>query len=299
MKKRPASATLRAGKSGELELSPTTVSEQYDRTYFAEGCGRPYQRDDFWLNWFGGIADRIVTEIAPASVLDAGCAMGFLVEALRDRGVEAFGLDVSDYALSQVRDDIKPYCRLGSIIEPLPRRYDLVVCIEVLEHLSPREAVIAVANITSHADDVIFSSTSDDYKEATHINVRPPEYWAELFARHGFYRDVDYDASFTAEWAIRFRRSRETAARQVGSYERLIARLRQENRQLRELSVDQRGRIADLDGELARSRLSLEAEQDKTWSIRAAVRRRLSRTLFPASTRRGTVLRWLLARVSR
>jgi hypothetical protein len=299
MKKRPTSVTLRAGKSGELELSPTTASEQYDRTYFSEGCGRPYQRDDFWLSWFAGVADRIVAEIAPASVLDAGCAMGFLVEALRDRGVEAFGLDVSDYALSQVREDVRPYCRLGSITEPLPRRYDLIVCIEVLEHLSPREAAAAVANLADHTDDVIFSSTADDYKEATHVNVRPPEYWVELFARHQLYRDVDYDASYTADWAIRLRRSRDPAARQVANYERLTARLREENRQMRELTVEQRTRIASLDRDLAQVTRDLTEERALSQSVRHVLKNRMSKTVFPVSTRRGTVVRWLLSRFSR
>ena len=30
--------------------------------------------------------------------------MGFLVEALRDRGVEAYGFDISDFSLSQARE---------------------------------------------------------------------------------------------------------------------------------------------------------------------------------------------------
>jgi hypothetical protein len=55
------------------------VTDLYNAYYFATGCGRPYQRDEEWLNFFGAIAGRIVSEIQPHSVLDAGCAMGFLV----------------------------------------------------------------------------------------------------------------------------------------------------------------------------------------------------------------------------
>ena len=99
----------------------------YDEYYYAHDCGRPYQRDEGWLSFFGGIADRIVHDIAPRTALDAGCAMGFLVESLRDQGVEAYGLDVSDYALQRVREDIRPYCRLASVLDPLPQRYDLIV----------------------------------------------------------------------------------------------------------------------------------------------------------------------------
>ena len=85
--------------------------------------------------FFGGVADRIVQDLAPRSVLDAGCALGLLVESLRDRNVEAYGVDISEYAISQVRSDIAAFTWQGSITDPLPRRYDLIVSIEVLEHL--------------------------------------------------------------------------------------------------------------------------------------------------------------------
>ena len=38
------------------------------------------------------IANRIAEDLHPKTVLDAGCAMGYLVAALRDRGVEACGV---------------------------------------------------------------------------------------------------------------------------------------------------------------------------------------------------------------
>ena len=85
----------------------------------------------------------------------------------------------------------------------------------MLEHLQPHEAEQAVENFCAHADDVVFSSTPFDYKEASHFNVQPPEYWAELFARHGFYRDLDYDASYMTRWATRFRKAKKPATRIV------------------------------------------------------------------------------------
>ena len=57
----------------------------YDEYYFKHNCGSPYERTPEWLQLFAGIADKIVREIGPRTVLDAGCAMGFLVEALRQR----------------------------------------------------------------------------------------------------------------------------------------------------------------------------------------------------------------------
>jgi len=219
-------------------------TDLYDAHYFATGCGRPYQRDEEWLRFFGSVADRIMRDIRPCTVLDVGCAMGFLVEALRQRGAEAFGVDVSEYAIQNVHPAIQPYCWLGSVTKPFPQRYDLIVCVEVLEHLPHREAEQAVENLCRHSDDVLFSSTPLDYKEATHFNVQSPEYWAELFARQGFFRDVDFDASFITPWAARFRKTREPVARVVAAYERRFWQLWQENQARRELSIEQRNELA-------------------------------------------------------
>src|SRR5262245_18784647 len=114
-------------------MKAQSVAQLYDAFYFAHDCGRPYQRDEVWLDYFAAIADRVLSDIRPCTVLDAGCAMGFLVEALRDRGVDAVGVDISEYAIQQVRPDIRSSCWVGSVIDPFPLKYDLIVCIEVLE----------------------------------------------------------------------------------------------------------------------------------------------------------------------
>ena len=177
----------------------------FNAAYYATSCGEPYQHNDIWLTFFGSVADQIKTRIQPGSVLDAGCAMGFLVESLRVRGIEAWGIDISEYAIQNVHPDFRAFCRVGSILDPFPRRrYDLIVSIEVLEHLPPQQAEPAIANLCRHTDDILFSSTPDDNKEATHFNVQPPEYWKALFARFGFYPEAGFDASFITPWAVRF-----------------------------------------------------------------------------------------------
>ncbi|MGQ0805917.1 MAG: hypothetical protein ACT4PI_18940, partial [Actinomycetota bacterium] len=76
---------------GRLEAVPPVPADAdsqpadivYGRYYYEHDCGRPYERDDHWLGFFRDLAQRIVDGLAPETVLDAGCAMGFLVEALR------------------------------------------------------------------------------------------------------------------------------------------------------------------------------------------------------------------------
>ena len=100
----------------------------FDAYYYAHGCGKlPYERNPAWLESFERIATRIIQDISPHTVLDAGCALGFLVETLRKQGVEGYGVDLSEFAIANVHESIKPYCWQGSITEPFPQKYDLIV----------------------------------------------------------------------------------------------------------------------------------------------------------------------------
>ncbi len=181
-------------------------SHPYNRGYYESCLGPiPYNRyEGKWLQFFGLVADHIVKQIGPKKVLDAGCAKGFLVEALRDRGVEAYGIDLSEYAISEVRRDIRPYCRVASLTEPIPERFDLITCIEVLEHIPEEIGRHVIANLCRSTDDILFSSTPDDFAEPTHVNVRPRSYWNALFAEQGFDLDVEFDAARIAPHAMRF-----------------------------------------------------------------------------------------------
>jgi GT2 family glycosyltransferase/glycosyltransferase involved in cell wall biosynthesis/SAM-dependent methyltransferase len=254
-----------------MEWMSSGLQGAYDEYYFRHYAGRPYARDPHWLDFFANVAERIVREVAPSSVLDAGCAMGFLVEALRARGVDAVGVDVSPFALSHVADDVRPHCRQGSIVEPLSRRFDLVVCIEVLEHLGAEEADEAVAALCAASDDVLMSSTPYDYKDATHENVRPPDYWATLFARHGFFHDVEYDASYVAPWAMRFRRRRDGSDRIVAAYERRLWELARQSAARREIVAEQRLELARLEAALSGAEEALEQQRRAAAALESQV----------------------------
>lgn len=234
-------------------------ASDYNEFYYRNCCGQPYERNELWLGFFGNVADRIVADIRPKRVLDAGCAIGLLVETLRDRGVDASGIDLSTWAIEHATEAAKPYVREGSIVEPFDGRYDLIVCIEVLEHMPPEEAEKAIANFARHTDDVLFSSTPFDYKEPTHVNVRMPEDWAEAFARHGFYRDVDFDGSFITKWAARFTRRDVPVHRLVRDYERRFWQQRAAELDARTYSVEVQDRLAGVERE--RDRL-VRVEQD-------------------------------------
>lgn len=206
-------------------MNNTYNYDYYHDYYSPTGTTIPYEEPEHWTPFFGMIANHIVNDLHPKTVLDAGCAMGYLVAALRDRGVEAYGIDISEYAISQVREDIQPYCAVGSLTEPfpesLPDRYDLVVTIEVLEHLYAEDGKKAIKKLCELSDQVLFSSTPDDYTEKTHVNVQQREYWARLFAENGFFDDLSYRPTYLTYYATLFKKN-DNLLRQIEDYERFI-----------------------------------------------------------------------------
>ncbi len=130
--------------------------------------------------------------VRPQSVLDVGCGVGSCLKAAQEigvaevRGIEGNWLDrsklVVDSALVETRD-LEQGFSLG-------RRFDLVICLEVAEHLSPESANRFVENLCAHGDLVLFSAAIPFQGGHHHLNEQFPDYWAGLFSSQGF-RSVD------------------------------------------------------------------------------------------------------------
>ena len=219
----------------------------YNGDYYRSHCGECYERGNGWEEIFARQAERIVKELAPQNVLDVGCAAGYLVEGLRDRGVDAWGIDISEYAIAQVREDIRPFCQVSSATEKIQRKYDLITCIEVVEHLDPQQYSKAIENMCSATETVLFSSTPFDYNEESHFSVNSIGFWCRLFAYNGFFHDVDYDASYIAAQAMLFRKREVTVPELTLRYEEKLFSLWNENVSLRYKVNLSEARINDLD----------------------------------------------------
>ena len=69
---------------------------------------------------------------------------------------------------------------------PLGRRYDLAVCLEVAEHLSPAAATGFVDSLVAHADHILFSAAVPFQGGHHHLNEQLLSYWIAHFARHDY-----------------------------------------------------------------------------------------------------------------
>jgi SAM-dependent methyltransferase len=82
--------------------------------------------------------------------LDVGCATGFVVEALREVGIDASGVDVSQYAVERAAEGARGHIAYGDLTRRLhvpDRSYDLVTVLETLEHLPPSAVHHAVEEL--------------------------------------------------------------------------------------------------------------------------------------------------------
>jgi SAM-dependent methyltransferase len=127
--------------------------------------------------------------LSPTSVLDVGCGVGTWLRVWQSElGVQdVFGID-GDY----VRRDqlqIPPSCFVSRDLKAafdLGRKFDLVMSLEVGEHLPTESSEAFVQNLTRHGDAVLFSAALLGQHGTYHINEQLPEFWARHFSKFGF-----------------------------------------------------------------------------------------------------------------
>ena len=134
----------------------------------------------------------VLEYVQPQSVVDVGCGTGDWLAAFQRHGAsDIFGLDGPwvDEALLQIPRDRFRRTDLAQPVD-LGRRFDLVVSLEVAEHLPPAAAATFVDSLVRLGPVVLFSAAIPFQGGTHHLNERWPTYWARLFAARGL-RTID------------------------------------------------------------------------------------------------------------
>ena len=122
-----------------------------------------------------------------SSVLDIGCGVGIWLAEFKNQGAtEIFGIDghwVPTEKLVIPRNsfqvhDLKTPIRIG-------RRFDLVVSLEVAEHIPSICADSFVESLCLHGDTIVFSAAIPDQGGFDHVNEQPQDYWIKKFEKLG------------------------------------------------------------------------------------------------------------------
>jgi len=121
----------------------------------------------------GYLRQRVGGSLAGSKVLDVGCGGGILSEALAREGATVTGIDLAaasiDVARRHARDADLSIDYAVSAAEDLataqPAAFDLVCCLEMLEHVpDPAAVVAACAALVKPGGDVVFSTINRNPK---------------------------------------------------------------------------------------------------------------------------------------
>lgn len=172
------------------------TSAEFDRDYFEHGISTrkslyenyhyiPH-RSHKEANVFIETMQVDKTEV----IIDFGCAKGFFVKALVEMGYNAYGMDISEYALRHCEPDV--YERIARIWN---FEFDVGFCKDTLEHCHGHELDGVIEQLKCAKRWLIIVPLSDDGfhyniidydKDITHHIKMNKKRWEDIFERHGF-----------------------------------------------------------------------------------------------------------------
>ncbi len=124
----------------------------------------------------------------PSSVLDVGCGRGAWLSTWKRLDVECcMGID-GDYVDSEnllIEKDSFSSLDISKSFD-LSRKFSVVQCLEVAEHIDEGSADVLIGNLCSHSDVVVFSAAPPGQGGEHHVNEKPYVYWRDKFIQNGF-----------------------------------------------------------------------------------------------------------------
>jgi len=182
------------------------VAKRFSKEYFdgtrEQGYGG-YHYDGRWKS----VAERMIEFYQlqeTASILDIGCAKGFLLHEFRQLlpGVQVAGVDISTYALDHALDDVRPFLQQGNATAlPFPdASFDLVISINVVHNLPEplcRRAIREMERVSRRDTYLQVDSFRNDEErwrleqwQLTAELIYSTEQWKALLTDEGYRGDV-------------------------------------------------------------------------------------------------------------
>jgi ADP-heptose:LPS heptosyltransferase/2-polyprenyl-3-methyl-5-hydroxy-6-metoxy-1,4-benzoquinol methylase len=181
----------------------------FDADYFEHGLKSNWERGYSWPA-FKGIFENAASYLAgmfpeARTFLDVGCAKGFLVKALRQRGVDAWGFDHSPWAISRAEDEAKPFIRLAdAATADYDQRFDVMVAMSLFESLTEDQIKVFLARARAWVRQALFatiptiapraSAPIPGDRDLSHITLRDREWWQRQFLGAGWRHDAVHRA---------------------------------------------------------------------------------------------------------
>jgi len=192
-------------RAEQKDESVVAISRQYGREYFdgdrKYGYGG-YRYDGRWRT----VARDMIAHfgLQPGMrLLDVGCGKGFLVKdlMLECPGLEAFGLDISHYALMQCEKEVIGRLHLGDAQSlPFPNgSFDCVISLNTIHNLTREGAVVAMREVQRLSSGRAFVQV-DSYRSPEEREIAVswiitarfhdyPDGWLKVYSEAGYTGD--------------------------------------------------------------------------------------------------------------
>jgi glycosyltransferase involved in cell wall biosynthesis/SAM-dependent methyltransferase len=192
----------------DIELRPPVPipGDWFDADYFENGLKSNWTNGYHWRDFAGLFREtaQFLTAMFPeaASFLDAGCAKGFLVRALRELGKDARGFDHSVWAIERAEESARAFLSQASAERAeFDRSFDVTLAFSLLENLTEeqaleffvrarawtRQAFVAVV-LTCEHDEKRTQILAND-RDLSHLTLQSRAWWHERFLRAGWLQD--------------------------------------------------------------------------------------------------------------
>jgi SAM-dependent methyltransferase len=201
---------------GAVAAQRPTPADHYNEHYFADAWREGDNRYDLETRRrIEGRNPELIRDVfQPRRVLDVGCGPGFLMYFLHELGIDVQGVDYAPASLRLAPPRVRDRIVIGETSElgESDGAYDLVVCREVMEHLTilqVRETVGRLCRASSrfvyvttrfHPDPSnLLDFTTQFDVDPTHITLMAKDFLRVLFVLEGFRRRADLEGQM--DWA--------------------------------------------------------------------------------------------------
>lgn len=152
----------------------------------------------------GVMAQSIVSWFHPSSFVDVGCGSGALLFALSTFGVRCEGLEYAQAGLEicKARGLAVRKFDLETNVLVDSKRFDLVISLEVGEHLPASMASAYVHLLCELGEVIVYSAARPGQIGLDHINCQPLGYWANIFEIDHFFRDQAASDYLSEIWRL-------------------------------------------------------------------------------------------------